>query len=126
MLRARENLLSIREQSASEQMVENTTIKAIKLLAKENEDLAQIIEYGHDALDGLLEKKQQRQKYVEKQIKDMREDIYWKIGELILEMENFDSFGRVKRSKLKCLKKPSVLPCPTESRKIYMKFLRTA
>jgi hypothetical protein len=104
LLRARENLELITIESEAEETKENTIVEAVKLLAEQNKHLAQIIEYGSDVLDELLEERHQRENYIEEQIQDMREDICWRVGQLILGIDNFDEFGRRAANKLQGLK----------------------
>jgi len=100
----REKLLSINEESGRE--VEKDTIaEAIERLSKENRLLAEVVEYGRDELDRLLEAIHQRQKCSVDEIQGRHRLIYWLVGEIITEIENFDEFEQKKVNKLMCLKR---------------------
>jgi hypothetical protein len=103
MVDFREKLSSVNEESERE--VEKSTIaEAVRLLCEKNGVLAEVVEHGRDILDKLLEVKHQRQKCSPTYIQDMHEYIYWLVGDLIVEIENFDEFERSKDNKLMCLK----------------------
>ena len=102
MVDFREKLLSINEESERE-VKKDAIAEVVKLLCEENNLLAEVVEYGRDTLDKLLEAKQQRHKCIPTYIQDMHERIYWLVGDLIAEIENFDEFER-SINKLVCLK----------------------
>lgn len=104
LLHAHENLISVRKRSPDSEGQQNDSIKVIKFLAKENKDMADVVKYGRDTLDQLLESKGQRHKCSEEAIHDMHEDIYWEIASVILEIKNFDKFERKRANKLRHLK----------------------
>lgn len=102
MVQFREKLLSVNEES--ERGVEKGVIaEVVKGLCKTNSLLERLAEYGCDTLDELLEAKHQRQNCSVEYIRDMHERIYWLVGDLIVEIENYDEFERSKGNKLRCL-----------------------
>jgi len=103
MVDFRDKLLSVNEESARE-VEEGAIAKIVKLLCEKNDVLAEVVEYGHDTLDELLEAKHQRHKCTVEEIQDMRELIYRLVGDLIAETENYDEFEQSKINKLMCLK----------------------
>jgi len=103
MVYFREKLLSINEESERE-VKKDAIAEVVKLLCEENNLLAEVVEYGRDTLDELLEAKQQRHKCIPTYIQDMHERIYWLVGDLIAEIENFDEFERSNINKLVRLK----------------------
>lgn len=103
MMNFREKLLAINEESERE-VEKDSVAEVIKLLCEKNKALAEVVKYGRDVLDGLLEAKHQRQKCIVNEIQDMHINIYWLVGEIITEFENFDEFDQKKVNKLMCLK----------------------
>lgn len=103
LLDFREKLVSINEESERE-VDKETTGEVIELLAEKHKGLAEIVEYGRNIIDELLERKHQRQQCSEIEIRDMHRCVCWQLAELIVEIANFDEFDRKESNKLQQLK----------------------
>jgi len=101
---ARQLLESTGERFEGDERRENDSIKIMKAIAEENKDLAEVVQFGRDAWDRLLESKGQRQECSDEEIRDMHEDIYWELARVILEIPNFDACRSNKGSRLRTLR----------------------
>ena len=88
----------------SEREVERGTVgETVKLLCKRNRVLSDLVDYGRNMLDKLLEAKGQREKCSPMQIQDMHEDIYWLVGDVMAEIKDYCEFELSKGNKLERL-----------------------
>lgn len=80
---------------------DDKTIKVVKGLCNKHKTLAEIIENGHNAIDRLPK----RSSYTKGQIKDMRESLYFELGEIIVGDEDIDKGDVFRGMKLQVFKR---------------------
>ena len=77
----------------------------VQRLCKRNKTLAEIVEYGRASIDQMLGQSGQRRRYSEREIRDMREEVPFILGDVIAGIDSFDEFDRNKGDKLEYLKR---------------------
>lgn len=79
-------------------------VTVMKDLESDNEHVAEIIKYGLDVIHSLVEKRWKWKSPSDMEVEDRYDSICWHIGQLIIELENFDKFER-EDNRLSALKK---------------------